>query len=287
MINLNTLIKSSTFFLRTATGINDQGQIVGYGTVKSNANTHAFLLSPTSTTTTLAQPASSVQTVMPSSWPGGGQSAFTLGPLVEISTPDPLAACPHKDAWQHGTRDTEVEPWVAVNPTNPNNIVAIWIAHDFSGNVASVTFDGGTTWQNVAIPGISDCTGGTGNGADPWLAFAPNGVLYAASGANFATDISRSLDGGLTWSSPINVSGTSGGTDRPSVTADPGNSNLVYAMWNTGIFGGPATVQLPTVARPGNRTGRSTLLPLATWSGTRRSSPCRMGPWSASSRSSC
>jgi hypothetical protein len=168
-----------------------------------------------------------------------------LSPLVAISVPDPLAACPHSGAWQHGTRDTEVEPWLAVNPTNPNNIVAIWIAHDFSGNVASVTFDGGTTWQNVAIPGISECTGGTAeNGADPWLAFAPNGVLYAASDARGAgDDISMSLDGGLTWSSPITVSGTSGGGDRPSVTADLASGKLVYAAWSTGIFGGLATVQ--------------------------------------------
>ena len=176
----------------------------------------------------------------------------TLGPLIAISVPDPLAACPYPESWQHGTRDTEVEPWVAVNPTNANNIVAIWIAHDFSGNVASVSLDGGTTWQNVAIPGISQCTGGTGNGADPWLAFTPNGVLYAESFANGNTDISRSLDGGLTWSSPVNVTVNAlGEADRGSVTADPANSNLVYAVWNTGISGGPATVQFTRTSDAG------------------------------------
>jgi hypothetical protein len=167
----------------------------------------------------------------------------SLGPLVAISVPDPLAGCQHDQEWQypHGGRDAQVEPWLAVNPTNQNNMAVIWVAHDFSGNVASVTLDGGTTWQNVAIPGISKCTGGTANnGADPWLAFAPNGVLYAASDSNgSATDISRSLDGGLTWSDPITLSEG----DRPSVTADPGNSNLVYAVWNNGAFGGTSTVQ--------------------------------------------
>src|SRR5262249_31075601 len=171
-------------------------------------------------------------------------SGPTLGPLVAISVPDPLAACPYPTNWQHGTRDSEVEPWVSVNPTNPNNIVAIWIAHDFSGNVASVSFDEGTTWQNVAIPGIPQpSSSAQTSGADPWLAFASNGVLYAASFSNGSTYISRSLDGGLTWGSPINVSGNSGEGDRQSVTADPGNSNLVYATWNTGIFGGLAGVQ--------------------------------------------
>jgi len=83
-------------------------------------------------------------------------STLTRGPLVVVSVPDPLAGCSHDREWQHATPNTEAEPWVAVNPTNPNNIVAIWIAHDFSGTVASVTLDGGTTWQNVpmaALPG--------------------------------------------------------------------------------------------------------------------------------------
>jgi hypothetical protein len=169
----------------------------------------------------------------------------TLGPLVAISVPDPLASCPVAQEWQypHGGRDAQVEPWLAVNPTNPNNVVAIWIAHDFSGPVASVTLDGGTTWQNVAIPGISKCTGGTAmTGSDPWLAFTPNGVLYAATFSSGATDISKSLDGGLTWSSPINVTGAGIGGDRQSVTADPGNANLVYSVWHTGLFGEPANV---------------------------------------------
>src|SRR5690348_4377541 len=97
---------------------------------------------------------------------------FTLGRLVLISSPDPLAGCKHTQVWSNGTNETEAETHLVVNPTNPNNIVAIWIAHDFCGDVVSVTLDGGTTWQNVAIPGISQCTGGIyANGADPWLAF--------------------------------------------------------------------------------------------------------------------
>ena len=29
-------------------------------------------------------------------------SAPTLGPLVVVSVPDPLAGCPHDEEWQHG-----------------------------------------------------------------------------------------------------------------------------------------------------------------------------------------
>src|SRR5262249_8196733 len=75
----------------------------------------------------------------------GPGSTFTTGPLVEISNPDPLANCPGEDV--------AAEPYIAVNPTNPNNVAAVWIDHLNAGNVAGVTFDGGKRWQNVAIPG--------------------------------------------------------------------------------------------------------------------------------------
>ena len=53
-----------------------------------------------------------------------------------------------------------------------------------------------------------------------------------------------SVDGGLTWSNPINViTVASSSPDRGSITVDPGNSNLVYTAWNTGLFGGTATAQ--------------------------------------------
>jgi probable HAF family extracellular repeat protein len=55
MVNLNTLIGSTTFTLQEATGINDSGQIVGYGT-DNKGNGHALLLTPT-TSAAQAQPA--------------------------------------------------------------------------------------------------------------------------------------------------------------------------------------------------------------------------------------
>jgi probable HAF family extracellular repeat protein len=54
MVNLNTLIGSTTFTLQEATGINDRGQIVGYGT-DDKGNGRALLLTPT-TSTALAKP---------------------------------------------------------------------------------------------------------------------------------------------------------------------------------------------------------------------------------------
>jgi probable HAF family extracellular repeat protein len=78
LIDLNTLIGSSTIVLENATGINDQGQIVGYGTYKSNSSyEHAFLLTPTNTTTALAQPASRT--------PTGGGAILNGGSVVSLA----------------------------------------------------------------------------------------------------------------------------------------------------------------------------------------------------------
>ena len=117
---------------------------------------------------------------------------------------------------------TEVEPWVDVNPTDPQNIVAVWQQDRWStggarGSVAGVSYDGGDTWEIVPIPGGSDCTGGTFQRAsDPWVSFDPDGVLHQMSlvinldppahepggfGLN-GMMTSHSLDGGKNWSPP-------------------------------------------------------------------------------------
>jgi hypothetical protein len=107
-------------------------------------------------------------------------SNYTIGPLTLISSPDPLAACPLGFLGV----DIAAEPYVAVNPANPNNIATIWIDHGFAGNAVGVTFDGGQTWQNESLPGTTKCTKGNyPNAADPWLTFAPNGDLFAESAA--------------------------------------------------------------------------------------------------------
>ena len=190
---------------------------------------------------------------------------FTTGPLVQVSTVNPFAACTADDVAGQIARDpsgqrtvflnSEVEPWVDVNPTNPNNIVAFWQQDRWSdggsrGLVAGVTFNGGTTWQSVAIPGISLCSGGIFERAtDPWLSFAPNGTLHQISlaldidppanrpggnGRN-ALLVSRSMNGGLAWTVPITIIADDNPrflNDKQSITADPTDANLVYAVWD-------------------------------------------------------
>jgi hypothetical protein len=172
-------------------------------------------------------------------------SGYTPGPLLmEVSNPDPLPNAPGDTG-----ANVVLEPYLAVNPTNPKNIAAAWINHPFAANVASVTFDGGKRWQNVPIP-ISVYSGGPYQQAgDPWLSFAPNGDLYASSVVPFpsAVLVNKSTDGGLTWSQPINlVTATAKGeNDKPSITADPTDSRFVYATWTRrsgGVFNANTSV---------------------------------------------
>ncbi len=206
---------------------------------------------------------------------------FTADPLVLIPGASPFGSCTADNvAGQSGTNfpDTVVEPWVDVNPTDPDNIVAgiqqdRWSNGGARGLVALRSTDGGTTWEKIAIPNTALCSGGTAaNGgdfqraSDPWLSFAPNGDLYFMSlsfddttppgraggfGKN-AMLVSKSTDGGLTWSDPITLIKDTNPrvlNDKNSLTADPVDSNRVYAVWDR--------LQLPlgTVIRPENVIG--------------------------------
>jgi hypothetical protein len=182
-----------------------------------------------------------------------------IGPLMQVSTdPSPFTGCTaDQTPGNTGTNypDTEIEPWVDVNPTDPDNILVGWQQDRWDnggarGLVAGVSFDGGDNWDSVVIPGISLCSGGTFERAtDPWVTFAPNGDAYFFSlsldittppdrpggfGPN-AMLVSKSTDGGMTWGSPITLISDDDPrvlNDKNSITADPTDSDFVYAVWD-------------------------------------------------------
>jgi hypothetical protein len=192
-------------------------------------------------------------------------ASFATGPLVQISGTSPFLACTADDVAGQIARDptgqrtvylnSEVEPWVDANPTDPNNIVAVWQQDRWSdggsrGPVAGVTFDGGSSWTPVPIPGITRCSGGSFERAtDPWLSFAPDGTVHQISlaldidppadrpggnGRN-ALMVSRSTNGGLTWTAPVTIIADDNPrflNDKQSITADPTDPHLVYAVWD-------------------------------------------------------
>ena len=142
----------------------------------------------------------------------------------------------------------EVEPSFAIDPLDPDTMVAMWQQDRWSnggsrGLVAASSRDGGKSWQR-SFPPFSRCGGGAlagGNYArasDPWLSYSPNGVLHAmslsTSGSANAMLVSRSLDHGRTWSNATALIADGAGilNDKNAITADPNDSNLVYAVWD-------------------------------------------------------
>jgi hypothetical protein len=158
--------------------------------------------------------------------------------------------------------DTEVEPWIEVNPQDPLDVVGFfqqdrWSDGGAHGLVAAVSHDGGVSWSE-SWPALSNCAGGTpANGgdyersSDPWISWSPSpsndlGTLHAISisfdrsTAHNAVLTSRSLDGGNTWSSPITLREDNSNSgplanlfnDKESITADPVDTDNVYAVWD-------------------------------------------------------
>jgi len=186
-------------------------------------------------------------------------SNFTVSPLTLVSGPSPFAGCTiggRSDGSSVNYVNSEVEPWVAVNPTNPNNIVGVfqqdrWSDGGARGLVTAVSHNGGQTWS-ATWAHFSFCSGGTvANGgdfdraSDPWVTFAPNGDLYqislsvSADTLTSAILVSKSNDGGDTWSEPttlIRETSAFNFNDKESITADPTNASNVYAVWDRSRF---------------------------------------------------
>ncbi len=180
-----------------------------------------------------------------------GAGAVTVGPLALASGPSPFASC---STGGPGTVyvNSEVEPFVAVNPTDPDNVVAVyqqdrWSNGGAHGLVTAVSHDGGASWSR-AFAHFSTCSGGTAaNGgaydraSDPWVTFAPNGDAYQISlsaSADLLTSailVSKSTDGGDTWGEPttlISERSPFNFNDKESITADPTSAERVYAVWD-------------------------------------------------------
>src|SRR5918996_439608 len=123
-----------------------------------------------------------------------------------------------------GDETPQNETTISVDPTNPQNLIGgandyryfVESEQRYDGSAAAyVSHDGGATWSNVFMPGISEEAGGTYQGVgDPAFAWDPSGdvVYYANIAFNrtanpdtghsaFASSIavSRSFDKGNTW----------------------------------------------------------------------------------------
>ena len=191
--------------------------------------------------------------------PAGADVFPSPASLPVVSGPSPFApGC--EGVAQSGTlyQNAEVEPRVAVDPNDSAHIVGAyqqdrWSNGGAHGLVAATSINGGTSWTH-SFAHFSICAGGTvANGgdfqraSDPWVTFSPNGVVHQIAlsfndtNADNAILASRSTNGGTSWSEPAtlqreNTGSTSLFVDKESITADPFDSNFVYAVWDRSTF---------------------------------------------------
>ena len=185
--------------------------------------------------------------------------ASSLGqpdPQFTASAQSPFASgCDNVAATGTLFPNAEVEPMVAVDPTNAANLVGVWQQDRWSnggshGLLTGYSSDGGRTWSRTAAT-FARCAGGTpANGgdyeraSDPWVTFAPDGTAYQSSlsfsgvenqpGSSSAVLVSRSTDRGRTWSAPVTLirDGPAAFNDKDAITADPTDARYVYATWD-------------------------------------------------------
>jgi hypothetical protein len=175
---------------------------------------------------------------------------------VRVTGGGPFAdGCDRVPATGTAYAGVEVEPHVAVDPQDPLHLIGAWQQDRWSDGGArglrtGYSFDGGLTW-NVTQAAFTRCSGGNAaNGtdyaraSDPWVAIGPDGIAYqtaiAFNGDTFAPGssgsvlVSRSLDGGRTWSAPATLirDGTAAFNDKESMTADPLAPGYAYATWD-------------------------------------------------------
>ncbi|HWS69574.1 MAG TPA: sialidase family protein [Steroidobacteraceae bacterium] len=206
-----------------------------------------------------------------------------IGHLNTYSNPRPNVDQINDDQFvlagtQLGCNTAQNETTIAVNPSNPRNLVAGTNDYrvfntrenrnDGSG-YAYTTFDGGHSWLNVQLPHLTIQTGATGllsdmdSAGDPAVAFGPNNTVYYAnlvfSRLNLGSGIvvSKSTDGGRTWGEPsivhtdgVDANGnglnTNYGNDKEWITVDQ-DTGTVYVTWTLfGPTGSPIEVSSST-----------------------------------------
>jgi hypothetical protein len=183
------------------------------------------------------------------------RSPFVLSPAVKVSGPSALTRCTagasadFAEAYDHA----EVEPQVAVDPTNPGEITGVaqqdrWPDGGARGLTAWMSSSGVTGWAKLPDALWSACQGGParfGRVTDPWVSYDKAGNLYFIgqpidSAALGISAISVTTWNGTRWRRPTLLIEDRGDrfifNDKVSITGDPTRAGYAYATWLRGTF---------------------------------------------------
>ena len=174
------------------------------------------------------------------------------GQVKEASLPPPHIIsgpliAPSACAARAQSPDHPGEPSLAVDPTNPSQLVATWQENrspNDLGNVVAVSHDGGSTWTRAALPSILTCTGGPYvRATDPWVSIGRDGIVYLSAlvtrpGSSTGTTrdivVSISRDHGASWEAPVvleSLTAPPAQPDKDAILADPRRPGSAYAVW--------------------------------------------------------
>jgi hypothetical protein len=205
-------------------------------------------------------------------------TTFTLGPPVNASGTSPFAACPigsdpNADPPSVNYVDTEVEPFVAINPRN-HNIIGVyqqdrWTDGGAKGLLATRSSDGGATWaQNFAE--FSQCSDSAATtytspfprATDPWVSYDSAGKAYqislgivSATATLSGVEVATSTNDGASWSVPVRIITDDDPiffNDKESITADwrpTAGAGKAYATWIRGNLPGWDNISIVGASR--------------------------------------
>jgi hypothetical protein len=175
---------------------------------------------------------------------------YTLGADVKVNGGSTLNGCPFGASpdFTAAYNNAEVEPQVAVNPTNPAQIVGVsqqdrWPDGGARGLTSWRSTTGGASWAKLPDVPWSACQGGPlrfGRVTDPWVSYDKAGNLYFIgqpidSAALGISAISVTSWNGSSWRLPqilIEDEGSRGiSNDKVSITGDPTRAGYAYATW--------------------------------------------------------
>jgi hypothetical protein len=182
----------------------------------------------------------------------GDDLTYAFDDEVQVSGESPFTAgCSGAAQMGDNHHDMEVEPMVAVDPTDGKHLVGAWQQDRWSnggsnGTLGAYSLDGGATWTPTHAA-FSRCAGGVAGSAgdyerasDPWVSIGPTGIVWQSALAFDGTTsrnamvAATSADGGKTWSDAALLQADDDPdvlNDKDSITADPTDPGRAYVVW--------------------------------------------------------